>query len=285
MVIGYSTSYKVKNFDLKIPIDHRLPLYQSQFANYDRFLPHLARQLDPNDLVIDIGANVGDTVAAMLQQNSNLRFICVEADKLFYRYLTRNIVTLRRNLPHIRIDSIFAFVGRDVHPIHMVGGGGTKRAQVEGKTQGNYKSFFAKNKDITVVLVDSIIADCDKTCVRLLKSDVDGFDYDIINSAIETVTRSKPLLYFEMDYTDEDQMENFIRCVTMLHKLGYEHWYLFDNQGNFLIKERDIENINQLIFHVFGQKTRIYPRTIHYLDVLVCTNEQEKFIDSVIETY
>lgn len=72
--IGYSASYKVKNFDLQIPIDHRLPLYQSQFANYDRFLPHLAKQLDSNDLVIDIGANVGDTVAAMLLENPNLRF-------------------------------------------------------------------------------------------------------------------------------------------------------------------------------------------------------------------
>lgn len=63
-----------------------LPKYKQAYPNYNRFLPHLAKHLKDSDFVVDIGANVGDTLAAMYRANDSLRFICTELNDVFYTY-------------------------------------------------------------------------------------------------------------------------------------------------------------------------------------------------------
>ncbi|MEI7464384.1 MAG: hypothetical protein WCJ87_03490 [Burkholderiales bacterium] len=48
-----------------MPKNHRLAEYKKRHRLYDQFLPHLARYLPTGGVVVDIGANVGDTLAAM----------------------------------------------------------------------------------------------------------------------------------------------------------------------------------------------------------------------------
>ena len=75
--------YRVGNSTIVIPPDHRLRVCQNAYKQYDRFPPHLAKYLEDGSVVIDVGANVGDTVAAMVSSNDRLRYVCDEADDVF----------------------------------------------------------------------------------------------------------------------------------------------------------------------------------------------------------
>ena len=52
-------------YQLCLPKDHLLPHYQREHRLYDRFLPFVARALPAGTAAIDVGANCGDTLAAM----------------------------------------------------------------------------------------------------------------------------------------------------------------------------------------------------------------------------
>jgi tRNA G46 methylase TrmB len=60
-----------------------LPIYQRAHPKYDRFLPHLVKYFNSAKyIVVDIGANVGDSLAGMIEKNSKLNFINPSPDNL-----------------------------------------------------------------------------------------------------------------------------------------------------------------------------------------------------------
>ena len=88
--------YRLGNFEIILPAEHMLPFYKSKYSRYDKFLPFLAEYFKDGDLIIDVGANVGDTVVQIFLVNNKLSFICIEPDSRFFKYLLYNIKRLER---------------------------------------------------------------------------------------------------------------------------------------------------------------------------------------------
>ena len=63
--------YRIGQFKINIPLNHKLPEYQAAHKLYDQFLPVLASKIDDKGLVIDVGSNIGDTTIAMIQECEN----------------------------------------------------------------------------------------------------------------------------------------------------------------------------------------------------------------------
>jgi len=63
--------------------------YQRQYPNYDRFLPYLAKYIAPSNGIADVGANVVDTLASMVAQNSLASYIYIEPDSSFFYFLIK----------------------------------------------------------------------------------------------------------------------------------------------------------------------------------------------------
>ena len=129
--------YQINNYSIQIDFTHRLPDYQSSHPFYDRFLPHLVKYLPKNSLVIDVGANVGDTLVGMVGNNDKLEYLCIEASKDFFSDLERNVKFLKKINGDLRISLVNEFVGKDIKDVGLYGGGGTKHAVVGG---GDIKS-------------------------------------------------------------------------------------------------------------------------------------------------
>lgn len=98
--------YLVAGTKLKLPAEHLLPEHQATHPLYDKFLPFIVKELNSNSYVLDIGANVGDSLSAMLASNGNLNYLCIEPEPIFIKYLEQNIETLRVHYPesNIKID-------------------------------------------------------------------------------------------------------------------------------------------------------------------------------------
>ena len=73
--------------ELELPLSHELPFYQHDHPRYDRQLGAIAAEL--GGPVVDIGANVGDTAAA-IRAESDVPILCVEGDPAFFALLERN---------------------------------------------------------------------------------------------------------------------------------------------------------------------------------------------------
>lgn len=267
----FPIKYKYKDFIIELPAYHLLPDYQKTHPKYDRFLPHLAKYATPEDTIIDIGANVGDTLAGMAEQNPTSSYICIEPDDLFYRYLEENIERIKTSIKCLKIQAIKALVGKNITNVLLDGKGGTKHAVLNN--EGGIKSLP----------LDEIISK--KSNIRILKSDVDGFDYDVLDSSMAVIEAHKPMIFFECQYDFEYQKNGYTKILKILESTGYCDWTIFDNFGEVVIRTNDIGIVIQLIDYVWHQNIGIATRTVHYYDILTVQKDDSALIDKVLREY
>jgi FkbM family methyltransferase len=251
-----------------------LPAHQNSYKQYDRFLPHLAKYLEDGSVVIDVGANVGDTVAAMVVANDKLRYVCVEADDDFFDYLVGNTKRLSQDNPDARIDSYKCLVGLSVKGVKLHGTGGTKHAKRSDDAEA-----------LTSKPLDELISEIDCGPIGLIKSDVDGYDYDVIDSAEKSISGSNCLLYFECQYENEDQFKGYKRCFNRIGALGYDRFALFDNFGGLVAGSVAKDMVFDLMNYVRRQNNGASVRTIHYFDVLAYKPAHNSLVSAVLRDY
>ena len=81
--LNLNALYSYSNFSIFLPANHMRPIYQEHHRKYDRFLPHLVKYIGDGESIIDVGANVGDTLAGMVEANQSSKYICIEPDDIF----------------------------------------------------------------------------------------------------------------------------------------------------------------------------------------------------------
>jgi FkbM family methyltransferase len=270
-LFNISIKYKYKYFSILLPADHSLPLYSMINKNYDRFLPNLVKHLTYTDTVLDIGANVGDTLASMIEKNAKPNYICIEADDYFYNYLKKNLAIIRKSVKNTKIQIIKTFIGKDIKNIYLEGKDGTKKAIIN------------KNGNIKNLSLDEVIPK--ETKIRLLKSDVDGFDYDILNSSMNVIKKNKPLIFFEYFLDYQYQRQGYTDVLKKLKKLGYKNWVVFDNFGTVILLSDKLDIIEYLTNYLYLQKINKATRTIYCFDILTFLKKDSKLINKVISNY
>jgi FkbM family methyltransferase len=269
---GIKISKYYENFYILLPAFHRLPQYQDMHMKYDRFLPHMAGKMNSNNSVIDVGANCGDTLAGMVASNSKLQYVCIEPDSQFYDELNSNIKLIKNKYKDLNVITVMSLVGKDIKSASLSGNFGTKNAVIG-------------NGGIPSKTLDNIVSEINIKPIGLLKSDVDGFDYDVLDSAKKIIETQKPIVFFECQNDYEYQKNGFINTIKWLHNEGYKKWIIFDNFGEVVFKTKECDHIFQLLDYVWKQNIKQTTRTIYYYDILACAAKDEKFIDSVMDDY
>ncbi len=264
--------YRCGNINLALPVGHGLPLYQRRHPHYDRFLPHIAKYIPNGSTVIDVGANCGDTVVAMAQINPTLNYLCVEPDHTFLAYFHRNLARLRELTPSINVDAVQAIVGKAIYAASLSGDRGTKHAELDEHGQ-------------RTTLLDDIYKMASRPPVSLLKSDVDGYDFDVIDSGASLIQAQQPALFFECQYFNLAQLQGFQATIERLVFEGYSHWTVFDNFGEVVIRDASQSTINQLLEYVWQQNQGRSTRTIYYFDLLACTPQHKGWVAQSVEEY
>lgn len=265
-----SITFQYKKFSIKLPANHLLKDFHKTHPKYDRFLPHLSKYIGKKETVIDIGANVGDTLAGMAEQNSTLDYICIEPDNYFFNLLKQNIKRIKISVKNLNVQTIKALVGKNITNVKLDGKNGTKHAIIQ------------KNSAIKSQSLDEIIS---KKKIKLLKSDVDGFDYEVLDSSMSIIKKSKPIIFFECQYNFMYQKLGYIRTLKKLEKIGYCYWIVFDNYGEVMVKTNNINIVIQLIEYIWQQNTGKTTRSIFYYDILTVQKKNLSFINKVVKDY
>jgi len=94
--VSADVNYRIGDFELVFPADHMLGTYQNTYRLYDWVLGEIARLVVakyPHATAVDIGANVGDTAAAICRHQS-VPVLCIEGHPSYVPYLRRNLERL-----------------------------------------------------------------------------------------------------------------------------------------------------------------------------------------------
>lgn len=255
------------------PNNHLLDVYRKHHPLYDRRLPLLSKLISdaaPNELVIDVGANIGDTIVLCRLAGCTSEIIAVEPSIQYYSYLELN----RRGLAHKfeGVHSIQAFIGPPDVCLALSEERGTASVQVVSHQDAD------GNQSVPTVSFD-MIAD---QPVSLIKTDTDGYDAQILASNLDYIRRRLPVLWVETDTagsTDESMWGEVLSDITFSHPMVC----VFDNFG-FLITHGELARKKEMILDLIGY-ARIHksipneqvgePR-IYYLDLALFP---ERYLD------
>jgi FkbM family methyltransferase len=217
--------YNLDGLNLRLPLSHNLPLYRRTFPLYSSNVGRVAAAVATkyhNMHIIDIGANIGDTVAIVRSQ-VNCPILCVEGDASFFDILQRNT----EPIPSVSLEYSFVGIASELMNVTLERLSGTARLMQSAKTS----SDIGKIRRLREILEDHpSFAEC-----KLLKIDTDGLDGAIIRSERAFLTKVCPVLFFEYD---PDAYAPFERHWTdtfqALEASGYQRLMLYENTGDFI---------------------------------------------------
>ncbi|QSA95592.1 FkbM family methyltransferase [Methylococcus sp. EFPC2] len=248
---------------LLAPRDHQLDIYREQYPLYDRRLPFLSRLAylaAPDKCIIDIGANIGDSIALLRLAGCESHIIAIEPSRSYFTYLEANQLALPEIFHDVEI--IQAFVGPPGQHLHLTESRGTATVRV----LKNSEHIMQKEECPQTVSLDTLT----NRPVSLIKTDTDGYDATVISTNLSFIRKHLPILWVE---TDTGKYDNLHEWSHVLSDLLATHPFIcvFDNFG-FLINYGPAIDKQQLVLDLiqYSRRTKLSasgePR-IYYLDL------------------
>lgn len=234
-ILGDSNvEYTVHGATLQIPLSHALPRILLRHPNYSANIGRIAAAIKtkyPTTSMIDIGANVGDTIA-MVRRYCTLPMLCIDGDPTFFKLLAKNA----QQWSDIYLE--YAFVGLESKTI---------AAELNSKDGTAYLSERKNSQKINVYRLSDILEQHALfSDSKLLKIDTDGYDTLIIKGSIDVLKKSHAVIYFEYDPSLFMQHDpNGYNVFSLLRSIGYTSALFFANTGE-LYANIDLSDDTQL---------------------------------------
>ena len=223
--------YELHGAGLRMPLSHNLPLILRTFPLYSDNLGRIAALLStkyPDLSVIDIGANVGDSVA-MIHHHTHVPILCIEGEPKFGGLLGANVST---RVPAPVIEE--SFVGT---------GGNSLSAFVQDGTARLAPAGAGAAPAIRMKPLEQILQEHPSfQRSRLLKIDTDGMDVAILQSALGWISRARPVLFFEYDPDlQRTHGAGGLELLGELGRLGYRRVLVYESIGDYMFSA-ELEN-------------------------------------------
>ena len=210
---------EVQGVTLTLPWAHRLPDYAREGSPYGQNLVELASLLKTEAplTVLDVGANVGDSALQILNA-TDARVLCVEADTFYLEFLQLNV----GDDPRVSIEPSLLDSRQDGVSLSPVRSGGTTRF-VPGDSPHARPSVSPAELRSRFPAFERL---------RLVKSDTDGYDVELVPAIASVWSDVAPVLFFEYDPGLSRIAGNDPQAVWgRLKALGYETAAVWNNGG------------------------------------------------------
>lgn len=285
--VSLEREYFFGDYKILLKDYHVLDKYQSDFPLYDQFLPFFCKNFE--GLIIDIGANIGDTTLSILSKNNKSFIICVEPDFDFFNDCLTNI---SNNNLNDRILGVNKFLTTKKGNFYIK----KDKATSTGFIFEDEEQDSKRNNTITFEKLMSLIPVEKKNKFDILKIDTDSFDWDVIQSFIEYTKKTSDIIprfiFFEMQtFLNNDEkidqgrneiIDNYKKALLELQKIGYTNFCLFDNFGTYFKKTKSIKEIIELALYIKRSQLYNSHTTIYYFDILTYHDDEINFVDKNI---
>lgn len=171
--------------------------------------------LQPTDVVLDVGANVGIMAALMARR-------CPKGKIHAFEPVPDNVKTLNRVIRYLRLGNV------EVHPFALGNEQSTiemkmpvlKGVRMQGLSHVDHESIEAYDSPyLTYEVAQHVLDELDLGTARIaaIKMDVENYEQFILEGALRLLKQHRPLIYCELW-----DNENRRRCFELLRGLGYE---------------------------------------------------------------
>jgi FkbM family methyltransferase len=263
-------SFNIGRFNLSAPQGHLLPRvlrsHPGYAANLGRLAGHLCPFFDQN-MMLDVGANIGDSAAIVRNASEDIRIICIEGSDEYYPYLERNTQQIGE------VELIKAYVGE-------------KDEEIEAQLNTGLGTLQIRHQPGSVLQIQTLdsLATIHRNIqkVNLIKTDTDGYDLRILRGGLNLIKRCTPVLFFEYDAVYFDELEEdgpgFLR---LLRDMGYQTIIFYDNYGRLIAMTGlgQTDTLESLLLYIKDKKGMF-----QYYDVCVFHNTQEPIAASFFES-
>jgi FkbM family methyltransferase len=237
---------------LAMPLSHALPSYLAANPYYDSLLARLSDYLARRGetlVCIDVGANIGDTIAAMYRPDA--RFLAIEPSQKYSSYL-RNNWGQANNVTVINevCSSVSATKG-----LRLVERKGTASL-----------AFSDELPAVTAHTLDDISESYPAFArPRLVKVDTDGHDFEVLAGAEKLIERARPIVLFECDaFGNTGYVKDCLATLAFFESVGYRSFLLYDNLGYLMGRHTlaDLTHFKDLLFYQLTSNFR-------YFDIII----------------
>lgn len=254
----------VHNKILLLPSSHQLPNYIKQFPLYDSLLGRIGsylRQANNHLIMIDIGANIGDSIIATAPQNND-RYLAIEPSENFAYYLQYNL-----NGINYKLVQCFLTDDKDKHKNYVLQeNNGT--AKIIQSNQDNDTNNAHTLDEILIEYPTFLKA-------NFLKIDTDGFDLKVLGGS-NKILSSLPMVLFECDDFGQDNfINNILEQMDRFAQLGYHGYLIYDNFGT-LMANFDFSIQNRFNFENL-LRFKLISQNFYYFDILVYPKQHDNF--------
>ena len=243
---------------MKLPLSHALPEYLNQFPFYDRLPQQISEYIHQTYghlSCIDVGANIGDTIASFYKKDTDT-FLGIEPNPTFTKLLADNW-GWNRNVTVVS------------EACSSSGGEGPFVIQEKNGT-----ASLLQTEDVVTLSkrpLDEILNDHPFSMnANVLKIDTDGHDFEVLAGSDELIVRNLPAVLFEcVACENTTYVEDCLRTMKSLQRVGYKGFLLYDNFGNLMGRYSlsDLSPFQNLLF------CQLTGGNLYYFDILVMKDE------------
>jgi len=277
--------YSLGKYKIILPNNHVLKTYQNAYPLYDRFLPILCADFD--GLIIDIGANIGDSSIAIFSRNSKSFILGVEPDNMFYKECVNNVF---RNGLKERFLGVNKFISttKAKFSIEKSYTNSTGTISTENDESGEVNSISFSE------LLELIPLEKRKK-IDIVKIDTDGFDWDIINSFLQNYHEVKiksRFVFFEMqtylnnygvNHSNRKQIvKDYKSSIEGLKEIGYNNFLLLDNFGTPIKITKSIDEILEINDYILRSQIYNSHSAIYYIDIVTFGDVELEYVNMAI---
>jgi FkbM family methyltransferase len=176
------------------------------------------------DVVIDVGANIGETLLNLAQRTGIAgKVIGFEPNPLVYNKCLRNL-ELNPSLKNI-----------SVHPVAL----GNREEELfleerDARNKGmNSISASGAGEIVKVTTLDKFIQQENISTIRLIKIDVEGFEMNVLSGAEQTILRFHPKMFVELD--DDMLRRHQSSAAEVLQWLSDKKYKIRNAENNSLV--------------------------------------------------
>lgn len=259
-----------------LPFNHALPKIKLNFPKYDTALPELCAFLNyhysAKIKIIDIGANIGDTINQIMVKVSDLSALCIEPSKIYFPLLVENTRKFKD------VECFNSFITNDDKTFLKVdeerGTATPNITEPSDKSADSFtldylvKSKFSKFKNIDI-----------------LKIDTDGWDIHVLEGAKNLIINTKPFIFFEFSpfHLFRNASTNTSTILSLFKFYGYFQFILYDGEG-FLLGLFDLKKNSD--FHILLNIIYNYGcnRSSFYCDIMTAHESKSEKLLQFYET-
>jgi FkbM family methyltransferase len=203
---------------------------------------------------IDVGANIGDTIAAVDPRQGEW-VMAVEPHPAYAAVLRRNAARFPAEIEVVEKACV---------------DGSSPASVVVEATSGTGALRTVESGGLPTTTLDLLYEGTARMKgVRLLKVDVDGFDFTVLRGGGRFLAEVRPVVLMESDvFGNETYLEDLEELIARLKGCGYRDLVMYDNYGNLFSVLR-LEGIEPLLPALFYQATagKIYYDLVFGVDL------------------